>query len=457
MKPGLYLLLLTCLLGAGVAQAQVQKTEQAPQTPPVERDHSYKPLTLKLNEDGSKYIRFIMWHQFWGRYINNNPGTNDLNGAANGDDWDFGLRRSRFLAYAQISPRFLILTHFGINNHTFVNGGDDGSGNFISSGNKKPGLFIHDAWTEYALIPGTLHIGAGLHYWNGISRMSSGSTLTFMTLDAPIFNWPTIELTDQFARQYGIYAKGYLGKLDYRIAVNKPFTHPNPANYNPAPNGRAVNRPTDTWATQGYFSYNILDKESNLLPYYVGTYIGAKRVLNIGAGFHYQPGATGSRTAAGTDQTHNIRLFGADVYYDAPIGEASAINVYSSYYNYDFGPGYLRNVGIMNIGFGGNSLNGPGNLQPTIGTGNILYTQLGYAFPKFNEGQQLMPYLSHTYKSFERLNDSSNQFALGLNYFINGHHAKLTLEYATRPVFTTDGTHSGQNPGQFTLQTHIFL
>ncbi|MCB9041452.1 MAG: hypothetical protein H6557_32940 [Lewinellaceae bacterium] len=28
------------------------------------------------------------------------------------------IRRSRFLAFAQVSPRFLILTHFGLNNLT---------------------------------------------------------------------------------------------------------------------------------------------------------------------------------------------------------------------------------------------------------------------------------------------------------------------------------------------------
>ena len=58
-------------------------------------------------------------------------------------------------------------------------------------------------------------MGAGLHYWNGVSRLSSQSTLNFMTLDAPIFNWTNIEATDQFARQFGIYAKGQLDRLDY--------------------------------------------------------------------------------------------------------------------------------------------------------------------------------------------------------------------------------------------------
>jgi hypothetical protein len=33
------------------------------------------------------------------------------------------------------------------------------------------------------------------------------STLNFLTIDAPIFNWPLIENSDQFARQMGLFAK----------------------------------------------------------------------------------------------------------------------------------------------------------------------------------------------------------------------------------------------------------
>ena len=426
--------------------------------PDPAEDHGYKPLKLNLNESGSKYVRFIIWSQFWATYTQNNPGTLDLNGEANKDDFDFSLRRSRFLAYAQISPRFLILTHWGINNQSFVNGGAPGAGA------KKPGLFIHDAWTEYAVVPGKLHIGAGLHYWNGISRMTNASTLNFMTLDAPIFNWATIELTDQFARQFGIYAKGYLGKFDYRVALNKPFASGagDLTRLEPAPRfNEAQFRLNDNWALQGYFAYDIIGNESNLLPFYVGSYIGAKKVLKVGAGFHYHPEATASlvnRIGDPVERKHDMRLFGADVYYDTPVGEGSAINFYTAYYNYDFGPNYVRNIGILDIGFGGTSFNGSGNRQPTIGTGSILYSQFGYAFPKFNEGQQLMPYASYTYKNFEGLNDPSSQYSLGLNYFINGHHAKLTLEYSTRPVYRARPDLTVEkSASQLTLQTHIFL
>ena len=232
----------------------------------------------------------------------------------------------------------------------------------------------------------------GLHYWNGISRMTSHSTLNFMAVDAPIFNWPLIELTDQFARQFGFYAKGTLGKLNYRMALNKPFSVGAGGRYDEATDRPiAFNAINDHWATQGYFDYQFWDTESNKLPYFVGSYLGTKRVFNLGFGWHQHRDATSSKNAAGVTQSHSISLLGLDAFLDMPLNKSTgtALTVYSVYYHYDFGPNYIRNVGIMNVGFGaGSSQNGPGNAQPMIGTGQIFYTQGGFLLPEKNLRRQ---------------------------------------------------------------------
>ncbi|WP_375561342.1 porin [Bernardetia sp. OM2101] len=411
-----------------------EKTEEK-----QEIDYSYKPLTLKLDDSGNKYIRFLTWHQFWVRSTQNNPNSVDLAGNPSDNTFDIGLRRSRVLMFAQVSPRFLILTHFGINNQTFVNGG-------VAAG-KKPQIFMHDAWTEYK-VADQLYIGAGLHYWNGISRMTNASTLNFLAVDAPIFNWATIELTDQFARQMGVYAKGKIGGFDYRIALNKPFAAGGLAN-DLADDGIARNVLNDNTAVQGYFNYQFFDKESNKLPYFVGTYMGSKKIFNIGAGFHYHAEATAVKKAGQTEaELKDISLFAVDAFLDMPLG-SGGITAYSAFYNYNFGDNYLRNVGIMNISGGG------GNTQPTIGTGSIFYTQAGYAFKKFQNGSQFQPFAAVTYKDFEALNDPSTQFDFGANYFINGHHAKITLQYSQRPVYAAGNLDTTR--GEIILQTHIWL
>lgn len=442
-------------------------------------DHSYKPLVLNLNDGGTKYIRFLIWNQMWVRTTENNPGTLAVDGRLQNNSTDIGIRRARFLAYAQISPRFLILTHFGINNQTFTTGGVPGGGATGNPGSipvlvdpmtgtgtangmsaKKPQIFFHDIWTEFKVIE-ELHIGTGLHYWNGISRMSSQSTLSFLTVDAPIFNWPLIELTDQFARQFGVYAKGQISKWDYRISLNKPFSVGTGGTFDmERDRSVAANIVNDNWASQGYIAYQFLETENNKLPFFVGSYLGTKRVFNIGAGWHHHPNATSYINNIGAVNYHDISLFGLDAFLDIPINPASgtALTSYSVFYNYNFGPNYIRNIGIMNVGFGpGTSQNGPGNAQPTIGTGNIYYNQSGFLLPKSILGDRgrLQPFGAFTIKDFEYFDQSSFQYDLGINYFLNGHQAKITLQYSTRPIFENFTKNSSAN--EFILQTHLFL
>lgn len=109
-------------------------------------------LKFNLNPEGTKYLRFISWNQIWFRSTELNPGTMIGDESVSRFE-DIGLRRLRFLTYAQISPRYMIVTHLGINNQTFINGGASGSSGTGGYGaGKKPGLFFHEAWNEYAIV-----------------------------------------------------------------------------------------------------------------------------------------------------------------------------------------------------------------------------------------------------------------------------------------------------------------
>lgn len=431
-------------------------------------------LKFNLNEEGNKYLRFILWNQIWVSSTDLNPGTM-IGDEPQSTYEDIGLRRLRLLAYAQISPRYMILTHIGVNNQTFINGGASGSSGTGGYGaGKKAGLFFHDAWNEYAvLLPSekqdfSLSVGAGLHYYMGLSRMTMSSTLNYLTIDAPIFNWPLIEASDQFARQIGLFAKGKYKKFEYRLSLNKPFsTNLTPSDVSDAASARAVdNNNPSQWSKAGYFEYQIFDKESNFLPYKVGTYLGTKKMLNVGAGFYTAPKAT-ETSVNGELESHPINLLAADVFVDMPIGpkdKKMAVTGYSVFYNYDFGPNYIRNIGIMNQGVtdpnftGDYALAGPGNSQPTIGTGTIWYTQAGFLLPSKQEKPKVrfQPFAAYTYKNFEALDQASNQFDFGSNIFLDGHHAKFTAQYSNRPIYTSPDTIDSYK-GQFTVQFQIYL
>ncbi|RTY84157.1 porin [Flavobacterium sp. LS1P28] len=431
-------------------------------------------LKFNLNEDGSKFMRVIAWNQIWMRSSQMNPGTM-IGGEATSTATDIGNRRLRFLAYAQVSKRYMILTHFGINNQTFINGGAAGSSGTGGYGaGKKPGLFFHDAWNEYAVVlpekdkKFSFTLGAGLHYYMGLSRLTMASTLNFLTIDAPVFNWPLIENSDQFARQVGLFAKGKYGKLEYRMSYNKPYaTNLTPTNTSNASNAVAVDNSGNTkWSKAGYFEYQFLDQEANVLPFKVGSYLGTKKVFNIGAGFYTAPDAT-KTSVNSTINKHDIKLFSADVFLDMPIGKKEnkmAVTAYSVLYDYDFGPNYLRNVGIMNIGSvdpnftGSRAIAGAGNAQPTMGSGNIWYTQAGVLLPckEAKPKIRIQPFSAVTYKNFDALEQSSTQFDVGSNFFLDGHHAKITAQYSTRPVYTSLTNRSG-SLGDFIVQLQIYL
>ncbi|GGD23479.1 porin [Flavobacterium orientale] len=431
-------------------------------------------MKFNINPEGTKYMRFIAWNQIWLRSSQMNPGTM-IGDEGISQQEDIGLRRLRLLAYAQISPRYMIVTHIGINNQTFINGGASGSSGTGGYGNgKKPGLFFHDAWNEYAVVlpkedkPFSLSLGAGLHYYMGLSRMTMSSTLNYMTIDAPIFNWPLIENSDQFARQIGVFAKGKYNRIEYRFSINKPFaTNQLPVDVADEAVARAVDNNNNAhWSKAGYVEYQFFDKESNFLPFKVGTYLGTKKMLNIGAGFYTAPSST-KTSVNGETERHATNLFSGDVFLDLPIGNKEkkmAFTGYSVFYSYDFGPNYLRNIGIMNEGVadsnftGDRALAGPGNLQPMIGTGSIWYTQAGVLLPNKNEKPKvrIQPFAAYTYKNFDALEKASNQFDFGTNFFLDGHHAKITAQYSNRPIYTAVDKIDSYK-GEFLLQLHIYL
>lgn len=430
-------------------------------------------LKVKFNEDGSKYLRVISWAQVWSRYNMNNAGTT-RQGAAQDATFDVGLRRARMLFLSQISSKFLILAHFGINNQNALsNSAANNAGNTW-----KPGIFFHDIWTEYQIakgktptgMPYELSLGAGLHYWNGISRATNASTLNFMTLDAPIVNWATIDAADEFARMMGIYAKGKLDKIDYRFAVNMPFSRQAAIAQGSSAGKTGFNRKNNSINLQGYVNYQFWDQESNLLPFAVGTYLGSKKVFNIGVGFEHGMDAMMSYNSLTDSAVQDMTHFSADLFIDYPLStKKDAITAYAAYYNYNFGNNYTRNIGIMNMADGFTSTSGEvnrsgfGNSYTTIGTGEAVHAQVGYLLPKGNSSLRIQPYANITLQNWygmKNLDGSMKGWTangnIGCNWLIEGHHAKITTDVGLRPDFN-NANNEAKTKTCFTLQTMIYL
>lgn len=384
-------------------------------------------LKVTFNEEGSKYLRIISWAQVQANY--NLDDTFDANGNEN-SPLDFNLRRARVLMFAQINEKFLILTHFGLNSLNSSQLSPTGKGDGSQ-------LFFHDVWAQYNLSANHT-LGGGLHYFNGISRLNNQSTLNMMTLDNNRQSWATIGLSDQFARHLGVFAKGKFEKLQYRLAINDASVSTldgrtalaSEAVYN----GRAtLGSKAASKTYSGYFDYNLLDQESNFLPYKVGTYLGGKKVFNVGAGFFLHP--SGSVIDTGTElepnlQGEDVSIFAVDAFYDTPLGEnGSAITAYAVYQNSNYGKNYLFSA---------------------YGTGSMMYGHVGYVFKGESTKTRYQPYLSYGTHSYDAVDDSRNTLGIGLNAYMSGHNSKLTLEYKKQEFGALDSN-------IITLQAMIYL
>ncbi|MEP7229181.1 MAG: hypothetical protein ABI691_02950 [Ginsengibacter sp.] len=424
-------------------------------------------LRLKLNDDGSHYLKFTVLGQLWFRYNESNPGTTVLKEPST-ETFDIGIRRIRFQFFGQLSDHTFFYIHFGQDNF-----------NYLSARKFTP--FIQDALGEYKIKKGSegLIVGGGLSILSGLSRFNQPQLPNILSMDVPIFPYSTFDLTDQVGRKLSIYARGQVGKLDYRVALSNPFPVTTSGSALPAlsasgypttPNSNFTQRGNHA-QYQGLFMWNFFEREPHVTAFMPGTYYGKKKVLNLESGFITQKNATWSSGDGGQSADyHSLNCWSVAVFYDAPVRreKETSVNAYLGYFNTQFGPGYLRYIGAMNPADGlapstpflpGSQ----GNAFPMYGTGHLIYSQLGYLLKKdlFGKGNgTLMPYATFQTAKYDRLNKQTTVFNLGTNWFIKGNNSKISLDYQNRPVYSLSGNDLVRNSsrkGQFVLQYQFFF
>jgi len=395
------------------------------------------PFKINLSENGTSYIKFGMNFQVWGRYTELNSGSKIGNNVTS-NTYDIVLRRLRLQAFGMLTEKVFMHLQLGQNN---IN-------NLQNSGQSNTALSILDALGEYHFSD-KLHIGAGLTGWGaGTTRYSAQSSSTQLTLDNPLYQ-QNINTSAIFGnRNLSIYAKGIFNKLNYRIAVTKPFqNNTNNLNFN-----STVSTEIPRMQYSGIFTYNFFEKETNTTPYSKATYLGTKRILNIGLGYLYQNKAMWHQDATTPSITKhdNLNVLGFDLFYDNPISsKGDAITLYVAYNNCNYGKNYIRSIAIPNPAINDSSLiNGSGNGFIGVGTGNIFYSQAGYLFAKSENSKtkgKTQIYAAGQIADLETLETPMSLYELGVNYYLTGIVSpKITLGYQNRAVF--EKVLSGKNP-----------
>jgi hypothetical protein len=382
-------------------------------------------MVIKMNSEGTKQTRIILWGQTW---FQDFEGHNQNDG--------FSIKRARVLMYSQLNDRFLILTHFGVNGITANNMSSNGKNDDVQ-------LFLHELSLQFK-VNKYLYVGGGLHYWDGISRLNSQATINMLTLDNNRSSWSTLGLSNQMTNHLGMYFKGDIGKINYRFNISDAVTKtldgnsetimlPNQEKYL----GKAL-LDKGKYAFSGYVDYQFFDKENLTLPYRVGTYLGAKKIFNLGAGFFTQNNAIAQTNTDGFLSTSGVTHLNIDAFYDAPIGKKNAaITAYAQFQNSKMGNNYIY--------------------SDIVGNGNQFYTHIGYLIAKrMKEGKhkysnRWQPYISYSNRNFTALPKPAEELKLGCNFYIDGLNARLTAEY--QKSFHLPST----NDDVFTFQAMIIL
>jgi hypothetical protein len=380
--------------------------------------------------------------QIWMRYSDLNEGSL-VNNEVTNNYFDVSLRRLRIPVTSQLTPKLYFYSILGGNNYNFKT--------------KTFPLSILDLYVEYAFNK-KFEVGVGKSGWQGLNRWNVRSNKTLMGLDSPLLSLTTVNKTDDIGRVLGVWVKGQVGKIDYRLAFGTPIAVTN------IPTGNvdfANNRPRVK--TSSYVKYQFFEHESNKSAYQVGTYLQAKKVFNIGAGFQFQEKAMsdGDALLAGTN-LYDMKHWAVDSFLNLPLNNDGAITAYLGYYDYNFGKNYIRNIGANNpTNGGGSSFNGAGVAFPMIGTGKTWYTQLGYAFKKSKVLNCLMviqPNIAIQTSNWDALNEQMTVYDFTVNFLMNGNQGrKISLGYQHRPVFDAATIKQKEYKGMFVIQYQVSL
>lgn len=394
------------------------------------------PFQVNLSEDGKTYIKFGMNLQIWGRYTDLNPGSKVGDNVVD-NTYDIVIRRLRLQAMGMLTDKVFFHLQLGQNNINFQQNNNPSNAP----------LSLFDAIGEYHFND-KLHIGGGLTGWGaGTTRYSAQSSSSQLTVDAPIYQ-QNINTSGTFGnRNLSIYAKGFFDKLNYQVAITNPYRNAtNNLNLN-----STLSTETPRAQYSGILTYAFLEKESNTEPFSKGTYLGTKRVFNLGLGYLTQSEAMWHQDATNPTiiKHDDENVLGVDLFYDSPLSaKGDAITLYAAYNNCNYGKNYIRSIATPNPAITDASLiNGSGNGFIGVGTGNIYYAQAGYLFAKSEDATtkgKTQVYAAGQVADLEALDSPMTMYELGANYYFTGTLGpKVTLGYQNRAIF--DKAITGKN------------
>jgi hypothetical protein len=381
-----------------------------------DQEPSFDKITRFMEEHKLKAgLRLQTWYQFV--EDGTSGGDKNLN--------DFMIRRFYITLKGEVLPNLGFFSN--IANDRLGQDGLDNSSMGLGSG-----IAIRDAWIYYNLHP-AFQVQMGRMYIPFTRNYGTTSTFFLLPLDLGFTQGGVrgnIFYTSKVGRDDGVVVWGnpFDGKVQYRLGVFEGVED----DFNPANPARAGN-PDDNVRFAGRFALNLLDQETKWFN--KGSYLGKKKVLALGAGFDYQE----DLILNGRDGQNNLG-WTVDLFFDHPVGNGAVT----------FEAAYIKEHNVTQTI--------PYSWLVSGDDAYIYYAQGGYLLPC-----ELGPGRFQPYVRYERLNvDGKPDTGIpcaGLNYFLKGHDAKLTLDWTLidqRTDFApARGNYSGEDQNILTFQASV--
>jgi len=265
------------------------------------------------------------------------------------------------------------------------------------------GFLIQDAFGEWKVLGNDyliLDVGKILV---DLTRNSSESPMVQLSLDGGTWSFlSSAPLQAEAGRDIGVQIKSYLAHdhLEFRGGVFDGFRAPANA-------GGAGSRNPPRFV--GLLVYNFFDTEKGYIP--VGTNLGKKKILAVGAGYDTQGGFTSPATAT-TPEGKGFEAYGGSFMIDWPLGPGDArtgrdaVTAHVDYIHYD----------------GGCRANAAGVVQtnclvPTLPRQEEVFTDLGYFFHTINL-QPFIRFEALRFKDPSKQAGNTRRYMGGFNYYV---------------------------------------
>ena len=319
------------------------------------------------------------WTQLWYQYVEH--GKKD-----GGDLNDFMARRFYLYLKGDITPYLSFFTHLAAD-RVGQEGLDSPS---VGLGS---GIAIRDLWITLKLHE-ALKVQVGRMYVPLTRNYGTTSTKCMLTTDLPILQGG-VRGNIFYASKVGrddsvtIWGNPLDGLLQYRFMVSEGVENDN--------------NPDDNLRFAGRVALNLLEPEKNWFN--MGTYLGKKKVLSLGLGCDTQ----NDLTLNGREDQDNL-VWTADVFFDHPLG-GGAITAEAAYIDIQ---NCTQTHNFSELAAGDDAQN--------------WYIQSGYLLPGNIGPGRLQPYVKYEAVDVDD-KDDTEFITAGLNYFVKGHNAKVSMDY----------------------------